>query len=196
MCYLLFLLIFFTLSNSCKSWSWFSSSSNSQNSETLSISTGFAAEFSVDGLRDEKGIERVVNAKIKLEGPKSCWYDAYQGLFTACSEITSDDNEKRKRFAWSLSNCFQKDSGRPSFPSCSNSSPMKTCLQKLDNNAIHTYRQFFLETNSICHQLQLSCSISSLLLFVCLLMFFDNLKSASNRKKIVSLFVCAFFKII
>ncbi|PQQ19515.1 protein GAMETE EXPRESSED 1 [Prunus yedoensis var. nudiflora] len=31
---------------------------------------------------------------------------------------------------------------------------MKACLEKLDNNAIHAYREFYLETNSICHQLQ------------------------------------------
>lgn len=163
-CLVLFLLILLTLTKSCmssSSWFWFSSgktqsSCENLDSETLAISGGVAAEFSIDDLNDEKGIERVKNAKKKLVGSKSCWHDAYKLIFSACSEIVNDDNEKRKRFAWDLSNCFQKDSGRPSFPSCRASSPMKECLQKLDNNAIHTYREFFLETNSICHQLQLS----------------------------------------
>lgn len=166
---LLLLLILLTLSKCCMSssssatsWFWFSSrktqftASENLDSDTLTISHGVAAEFSIDALNDEKGIERVKNAKRKLVGSKSCWHDAYRLMFTACSEIVNDDNEKRKRFAWDLSNCFQKDSGRPPFPSCRAGSPMKDCLQKLDNNAIHTYREFFLETNSICHQLQLS----------------------------------------
>ena len=124
--------------------------------QTPGIFGDVVAEFSMDALNDEKGIERVNNARTKLSGLKSCWYDAYQGLFSKCSEINADDNEGKKRFAWELSNCFQKDSGRTPFPSCHTSSPLKACLEKLDNNAIHTYRQFYLETNSICHQLQLS----------------------------------------
>ncbi|KAK9993634.1 hypothetical protein SO802_023337 [Lithocarpus litseifolius] len=155
--YLIFLLVL-SLSNIGLSWSWFPSHAKKQSSDDapkiLGISGDVVAEFSMDALNDEKGIERVNNARTKLTGLKSCWNDAYQGLFAKCSDITADDNERRKRFAWDLSNCFQKDSGRPPFPSCHISSPMKACLEKLDNNAIHTYRQFFLETNSICHQLQ------------------------------------------
>lgn len=156
--FLLFLLVLLTLSKCGMSWSWFSSKKQSSEDphETLRISGDVVADFSMDALNDEKGMERVNNARRKLTGLKSCWYDAYQGLFAKCSEITADDNDGRKRFAWDLSNCFQKDSGRPSFPPCRAGSPMKSCLEKLDNNAIHTYRQFFIETNSICNQLQLS----------------------------------------
>ncbi|XP_048327909.2 protein GAMETE EXPRESSED 1 isoform X2 [Ziziphus jujuba] len=157
--YLILVLISLFLSKSCLS-SWFPFSfgktqySQHHPYETLEITCGSAAEFSINSLNDEKGIERINNAKRKLIGSKSCWHDAYQLIFAACSEIVNDDNEKRKRFAWDLSNCFQKDTGRPLFPSCYASSPMKECLKKLDNDALHTYRQFFLETNSICHQLQ------------------------------------------
>nr|POE57602.1 protein gamete expressed 1 [Quercus suber] len=153
--YVIFLLVL-SRPNIGLSWSWFPSHAEKQSSDDppkiLGISGDVVAEFSMDALNDEKGIERVNNARTKLTGLKSCWYDAYQGLFAKCSDITADDNERRKRFAWDLSNCFQKDSGRSPFPSCHISSPMKACLEKLDNNAIHTYRQFFLETNSICHQ--------------------------------------------
>ncbi|XP_062153135.1 protein GAMETE EXPRESSED 1-like [Alnus glutinosa] len=154
--FLLFLLVLLSLSKSGMSWTWFSAKKQSSEDpqETLRISGDVMADFSMDALSDEKGMERVNNARRKLTGLKSCWYDAYQGLFAKCSDITGDDNEGRKRFAWDLSNCFQKDSGRPSFPPCLASSPMKACLEKVDNNAIHTYRQFFIETNSICNQLQ------------------------------------------
>ncbi|PON46492.1 Protein GAMETE EXPRESSED [Parasponia andersonii] len=140
-------------------WSSSSSSSSAKASENAAMSGVIdipAAKFSIDGLNDDdKGIQRVKNARSKLvAGSESCWHEAYRGIFAACSEIAGDENEKRKRFAWDLSNCFQKDSGRPSFPSCRSGSPMKECLEKLDDNAIHTYRGFFLETNSICHQLQ------------------------------------------
>ncbi|XP_016648988.1 PREDICTED: protein GAMETE EXPRESSED 1-like [Prunus mume] len=153
---LLFLLIFLTLSRSCMSWFWSSSSGQAGHNpaQNLQISGDVAAEFSTDALNDERGIERLNNARRKLVGSNSCWHDAYQGIFAACSEIAADDNDKRKRFAWDLSNCFQKDSGRPPFPRCPAGSPMKACLEKLDNNAIHAYREFYLETNSICHQLQ------------------------------------------
>ncbi|KAM6548457.1 hypothetical protein CsatB_020133 [Cannabis sativa] len=154
---MLFLLIILSMSTSSMSWLWSSPSSSSSGNEASSREIEVArAEFSIDGLSgDDKAIQRVKNAKTKLSvGSNSCWHEAYQGIFAACSEIAGDDNEKRKRFAWDLSNCFHKDSGRSSFPSCHTGSSMKECLQKLDDNAIHTYRGFFLETNSICHQLQ------------------------------------------
>ena len=167
-----FMVILFSFSSSCMSWFWTSSSSSSSAahnpSEKLAMSgeIHIVAEFSIDALNDDKGVERVRNAKRKLVGSKSCWHDAYQGIFGACSEIAADDSERRKRFAWDLSNCFQKDSGRPPFPSCRAGSPMKECLEKLDNHAIHTYRGFFLETNSICHQLQLSTELRSCYIYI------------------------------
>ena len=90
---------------------------------------------------NDEGIERVNNARRKLIGLKSCWYDAYQGLFAECSIITTTyDNERRKRFGWDLSNYIQKESGRHPFPACHANSAMKNCLEKLDNNAIYTYQ--------------------------------------------------------
>ncbi|KAM1964528.1 hypothetical protein ACFX15_044986 [Malus domestica] len=40
------------------------------------------------------------------------------GIFGACSEMAAADNNKRKRFAWDPSNCFQKDSGTSPCPTC------------------------------------------------------------------------------
>ncbi|KAM2805059.1 hypothetical protein COP2_047029 [Malus domestica] len=54
--------------------------------------------------------------------------------------MAAADNNKRKRFAWDLSNCFQKDSGTSPCPTCCVGSPMKPCLEKLDNDAIHTHQ--------------------------------------------------------
>ncbi|KAM5580494.1 protein GAMETE EXPRESSED 1-like [Rosa sericea] len=154
---LLFMLIFLTLSRSCMSDWWFFSSSSSKTTgqkppETLQISGDVSVEFSMKAFHNEKAIERIEEAdKRKL---KSCWDDAYKALVTSCSEISSDKNDMKKRFSWELSNCFQKDIGRSPFPTCREGSPMKDCLAKLDDSAIQTYRAFFLETESICYQLQ------------------------------------------
>ncbi|GMP74594.1 hypothetical protein CsSME_00031980 [Camellia sinensis var. sinensis] len=83
----------------------------------------------------------------------SCWQNAYQNLFAGCSEILAGE-EKRSRLAWHLSDCFQKDSGRPPLPHCDAKSSMLKCLTKLDEDARKIYLEFYLETNSICHQLQ------------------------------------------
>lgn len=108
----------------------------------------------MEAFHDQGAIQRKeVTDRRKLE---SCWFDAYRGLFAACSEISSDKNDMKKRFSWELSNCFQREIGRPPFPTCREGSPMKDCLAKLDDNAIETYRAFFIETDSICFQLQLS----------------------------------------
>ncbi|KAK6267425.1 hypothetical protein QUC31_018262 [Theobroma cacao] len=69
------------------------------------------AKFSIDGLNDEKGIRLLEDAKNKLVGSNSCWKNAYKHLFAGCKEIIATD-EKRSRFAWHLSDCFQRDSGR------------------------------------------------------------------------------------
>ena len=113
----------------------------------FSVKRKMQNEVTLKSARKDKdeGIERVNNARRKLTGLKSCWYDAYQGHFPKCSDITTaDDNERRQTFGWDLSNCFQKESGRHPFPACHTKSPTKN------------YQQFFLETNSICHRLQLS----------------------------------------
>ena len=92
--------------------------------------------------KKKNSIQQIKDAKAKLT---SCWCNAYQRLFKSCSEIASEDNDEKKRFSWELRNCFQKDTGRPPFPMCREGSPMKDCLAKLDDNAIQTYRAFYLE---------------------------------------------------
>ncbi|XP_050226680.1 protein GAMETE EXPRESSED 1 [Mercurialis annua] len=156
-----FLLILMAISPKCiQSWGWFSSSSNNNPSADTDNSSGrkylygnSVAEFSIDGLKDEKGMKLIENAKNKLQGSNSCWQNAYQQLFAGCSQILAVE-EKRSRLAWHLSDCFQKDSGRPSFPNCDTKSSMLNCLKKLNDNEHKVYLEFALETNSICYQLQ------------------------------------------
>ena len=155
-----FLVIFLSLSHNCMCWSFFGKTVNpsaESYSNTQTIPGDVIAEFSMEALNDQKGIERVEKARRKLvgDGSNSCWQNAYKSLFSGCSEIIPDD-KKRRKFAWLLSDCFQKDSGGRAFPSCDtrSDSDVKMCLQKLDEEARSTYLAFFLEINSICHQLQ------------------------------------------
>lgn len=111
------------------------------------------AEFSMEPLNNQKGMKLVENARRMAVSSNSCWQNAYKNLFAGCSEILAGE-EKRSRFAWHLSDCFQKDSGRPDFPYCDPKSSMLNCLKKLNEDARKVYLEFFLETNSICHQLQ------------------------------------------
>ncbi|KAJ8763076.1 hypothetical protein K2173_023281 [Erythroxylum novogranatense] len=155
--HIVLLVIFISVFPSCRSWGWFSSSSSSSSQarkEPSSYTKDFSvAEFSMDGFRDDKGIKLVENARNKLAHSNSCWQNAYQQLFSGCSQIL-DVEEKRSRFAWHLSDCFQKDSGRPPFPYCDKESAMVHCLRQLSENENKVYLEFLLETNSICHQLQ------------------------------------------
>lgn len=156
--FILFPLLYLTLSTKVHSfsWNWFSSSDKHQNSKhnTASID-GLVAEFSMEALNDPNAVELLENAKMKLEGSNPCWFYAYKSLFSSCTEIFAEE-EKRSRLAWLLSDCFQRDSGRNSFPPCSMKTAMVDCLRKLNNDDHKTYLEFYLETNSICHQLQLS----------------------------------------
>ncbi|KAK8688713.1 hypothetical protein V6N13_087457 [Hibiscus sabdariffa] len=115
---------------------------------------GTASDFSLKAVDYREGIYVVEKAKEKLDSSNSCWQRAYLQIFAACSVIIGDNSEKRKRFAWDLSNCFQNDSGRSYFPHCQPESSMQKCLAKLDDISYQTYLQFFLETNTICYQLQ------------------------------------------
>ncbi|OMO81403.1 protein GAMETE EXPRESSED 1-like protein, partial [Corchorus capsularis] len=158
---LISLLLLFLVLPRCQSWGyWFSSSSSSSSAETthympkeLPQSDASMVEFSINGLNDEKGIKQLETAKNKLVGSNSCWKNAYGYLFAGCKEIIATD-EKRSRFAWHLSDCFQKDSGRPPFPYCHSNSAMLNCLKKLNDLEHKVYLEFLLETNSICYQLQ------------------------------------------
>ncbi|XP_019444829.1 PREDICTED: protein GAMETE EXPRESSED 1-like [Lupinus angustifolius] len=152
---LFFMLLSFSLRS--ESWGWFSSSKETHSSDSSSPNKnnfrGSAAEFSIEGFNDGRGMKLIENAKKKLVASNSCWQNAYQHLFSGCSEILAD-NAKRSRLAWHLSDCFQRDSGRPPFAHCDPKSSMATCLTTLDDLAHKVYLEFYLETNSICHQLQ------------------------------------------
>ncbi|XP_010258270.1 PREDICTED: protein GAMETE EXPRESSED 1 [Nelumbo nucifera] len=149
----LFLLVLVSLLPHCQSWGWFSSSTTTAHQNNYPSKTVLASEFSMATLNDRKGIKLIENARSKLISSNSCWQNAYRNLFAGCSEIIAD-KEKQSRLAWHLSDCFQKDSGRTSFPSCDTGTPMVKCLKNLDEFAHKIYLEFFLETNSICHQLQ------------------------------------------
>ena len=156
-CYrLVLLLIFMLLSQTRVSSSWFFSSNeeDAHSSKKEAVYKNVASEFSLEALHDnEKGIQLIENAKNKMLAPNSCWQTAYQGVFEGCARTLADE-ELRSRLAWSLSDCFQRHTGRPSFPRCDPKSKMKKCLQNLDRDGHKIYLEYFLETNSICHQLQ------------------------------------------
>lgn len=133
----------------CLSFSWYFSWKNAADSK------GVVPKFSREPRHSNKGVEQLKNAKPMSVSSNLCWQNAYQNLFTGCSQILAAE-EYRSRLAWHLSDCFQKDSGRSPFPHCDWESSMKTCLQKLDVDARDIYLEFYVETNSICHQIQLS----------------------------------------
>ncbi|CAL5207612.1 unnamed protein product [Lathyrus oleraceus] len=153
----LLVLILVSLSLRCESWGWFSSSKEKHYSErsygNQANFRGSSAEFSIEAFNDPKGMKLLENAKNKMVGSNTCWQNAYQHLFTGCSEILAVD-DKRSRLAWHLSDCFQRDSGRVSFPHCDSKTSIATCLKSLDSVAHSVYLEFYLETNSICYQLQ------------------------------------------
>ncbi|KAL5200994.1 hypothetical protein ABZP36_035348 [Zizania latifolia] len=140
------------------SWNIFSSSSSSSATAGAEPSPmmeldGAVADFSMDGSNDPRGVKLLENARSKLAGPKNCWQEAYRKLFASCGDIMAD-KEKQSRLAWHLSSCFQEDSGRPPFPSCSEHSKMVHCRKRLGDSEGKVFLEFFLETNTLCHQLQ------------------------------------------
>ncbi|XP_038985412.1 protein GAMETE EXPRESSED 1 [Phoenix dactylifera] len=154
-CYL-FLLVLVCLCSKSQSFSWpFSSSSAIPPSHggPKKELFGTRADFSIEAIEDPKGMRLVEDAKKKLVTSNSCWQNAYRNLFSGCKDIIAD-KDKRSRLAWHLSDCFQEDSGRSNFPTCDAGTAMMKCLKKLDESEYNIYLQFFLETNSICHQLQ------------------------------------------
>ena len=152
---LVFTLLSFLLRG--ESWGWFSSSKETPSGDKTQAGNfkGSSAEFSVDSFNDHKGVKLIENAKKKMISSNSCWQNAYQHLFAGCSEILAVD-EKRSRLAWHLSDCFQRDSGRSPFPHCDPKSSIVVCSRSLDDLAHKVYLEFYLETNTICYQLQLS----------------------------------------
>lgn len=183
---LLFVLTILLSCSNSESWTWFSSSSSSSSQSTSEETpTTRDGSFSIEAFNDQKAIRLVENAKNGLAGMSPCWQSAYRRLFSGCSASLAVD-EKRSRFAWHLSDCFQRDSGRPSFPVCHENSPMNKCLKSLGDHDHKVYLEFYLETNSICNQLQFSISISpssSFFFFRCQTNFPFHLYSDGRKKK-------------
>ena len=111
------------------------------------------AEFSIEAFTDMNGKKALEEANAKIKTLNSCWQEAYRDLFSSCSEIISNE-EKHSRLAWQLSDCFIRDSGRQTIPLCSPRSAMKDCRKKLSDFEHEIYLQFFIQSNSLCHQLQ------------------------------------------
>ncbi|CAA6664750.1 unnamed protein product [Spirodela intermedia] len=147
---ILFLLIIPSRSAAILEWLPFSAS---RASEGPAAPDDRRAQFSVEPFNDESGKKILADARTKLLTLNSCWQEAYRGLFSSCSEIITDE-EKHSRLAWQLSDCFIRDSGRPAVPVCTARSAMKDCRKKLSDFEHEIYLQFFIQTNSLCHQLQ------------------------------------------
>ncbi|XP_071687110.1 protein GAMETE EXPRESSED 1-like [Rutidosis leptorrhynchoides] len=142
------------LSQSIESFSWFFSTGKVNSNEKLSeFSENIVAEFSMESIDSKKGVTLIEKAKRKAALANTCWQNAYQNLFAGCSEILAGE-EQRSRLAWHLSDCFQKETGRSPFPYCDVKSRMVDCHKRLDQEAHRIYLEFYLETNTICHQLQ------------------------------------------
>ncbi|KAM3371759.1 hypothetical protein ACQJBY_018923 [Aegilops geniculata] len=112
------------------------------------------ANFSMEGGgAGPRGVELLDGARRRIAGPASCWGEAYRGLFASCAHIMAD-KERQSRLAWRLSACYQQDSGRPPLPPCDEQSRMVHCRKRLSEHEEKVFLEFFLETNTLCHQLQ------------------------------------------
>jgi hypothetical protein len=121
------------------------------------------ADFSIDrggAGSDPRGLKLLEGARRRIAGPATCWSEAYRGLFASCADIMAD-KERQSRLAWRLSGCFQEDSGRPPLPACDDRSHMVHCRKRLSESEDKVFLEFFLETNTLCHQLQYASPPSS-----------------------------------
>ncbi|OWM63882.1 hypothetical protein CDL15_Pgr006144 [Punica granatum] len=121
-----------------KGWSGFGSSTGetpSGDSQNGAVDSSNANSMVAKFLMEELSIPNVEklmeNAQRKLMGSNSCWQNDYRNLFAGCAEILAVA-EKRSRFTWHLSDCFQRDSGRSPFPHCDERSSTADCRKKLD----------------------------------------------------------------
>ncbi|KAL6657397.1 hypothetical protein ACP70R_005177 [Stipagrostis hirtigluma subsp. patula] len=136
-------------------WSLFASSSK-QAKPRLDGDTVVVADFSIDGGArgdDPRGARLLENARRRIAAPATCWNEAYGRLFASCADIMAD-KELQARLAWHLSSCFQEDSGRPPLPPCDERSAMVHCRKRLTDSEGKVFLEFFLETGTLCHQLQ------------------------------------------
>ncbi|MQM09774.1 hypothetical protein Taro_042651 [Colocasia esculenta] len=156
--YIIFVIFILVIPDHCTClFNWLSSSESYSDHDAPSAAKPVMgdkdAPFSVESFDNYKGKKLVEETRMKQLSLNSCWQEAYRNLFASCSEIIANE-EKHSRLAWQLSNCFIRDSGRPSIPSCAAKSMMKDCRKKLNDFEHEIYLQFFIQTNSICHQLQ------------------------------------------
>ncbi|XP_062188990.1 protein GAMETE EXPRESSED 1-like isoform X2 [Phragmites australis] len=139
------------------SWSLFSSASKKTShggAATPQLGGATVADFSIEGAKeDPRGARLLENARLRIAGPATCWSEAYGRLFASCADIMAD-KERQSRLAWHLSGCFQEDSGRPPLPPCDERSAMVHCRKRLTDSEGKVFLEFFLETNTLCHQLQ------------------------------------------
>ncbi|KAH9302373.1 hypothetical protein KI387_013956 [Taxus chinensis] len=132
-------------------WGWFSSSSEIYDEEKEEESHG--SDFDIEALDNAKGKQLVKDAKERMVISGSCWQQAYSQLFSSCREILQEE-EKKSRLAWHMTDCFQRESGRGPLPSCSSSTLTINCLKKLNDGQHKVYLAFFINTNAMCHHLQ------------------------------------------
>ncbi|KAM0839294.1 hypothetical protein ACQ4PT_060410 [Festuca glaucescens] len=151
------LVILSTLCPATSAWSLFSSSKPTSAPPQLLLD-GAVADFSIDGGgagsdSRPRGLKLLDDARRKIAATGTCWSEAYRGLFASCADIMAD-KERQSRLAWRLSGCFQEDSGHPPLPRCDDRSGMVHCRKRLSESEGKVFLEFFLETNTLCHQLQ------------------------------------------
>lgn len=150
------LMLLLCSATSATAWSLFSSSPSKKKATPPQLDGAtVVADFSIDGgTKDPRGTKLMENAQGRIAaGPDTWWNVAYGRLFSSCANIMAD-KELQSRLAWHLSSCFQEDSGRPPLPHCDERSAMLHCLKRLTDSEHKIFLEFFLETNTLCHQLQ------------------------------------------
>ncbi|KAK3126016.1 hypothetical protein QOZ80_7BG0612750 [Eleusine coracana subsp. coracana] len=150
------LMVLLCSATNATAWSLFSSSPSKKATPPQLDAATIVADFSIDGggKEDPRGAKLMENARRRIAaGPATCWNAAYGRLFASCADIMAD-KELQSRLAWHLSSCFQEDSGRPPLPNCDERSHMVHCRKRLSDSEEKVFLEFFLETNTLCHQLQ------------------------------------------
>ncbi|KAK3125956.1 hypothetical protein QOZ80_7BG0611910 [Eleusine coracana subsp. coracana] len=150
------LMVLLCSATNATAWSLFSSSPSKKATPPQLDAATIVADFSIDGggKEDPRGVKLMENARRRIAaGPATCWNAAYGRLFASCADIMAD-KELQSRLAWHLSSCFQEDSGRPPLPNCDERSHMVHCRKRLSDSEEKVFLEFFLETNTLCHQLQ------------------------------------------
>jgi hypothetical protein len=133
-------------------WNIFSMSTANECAPMMELD-GAVADFAIDGANNPRGVKLLENTWNRVTGPKNYWHEEYRKLFASCGDIMVD-KEKQSRLAWHLSSCFQEDSCRPSLPSWSEGSKLVHCHKIFSDSESMVFLEFFLETNTLCHQLQ------------------------------------------